>query len=121
MKVIDLKAFVPAKDLEVAKRFYLELGFHQNWASEGSCELERDGFRFILQEFFVKEHANNFMMHMMVDDADEWWQRVETLGLKDKYALNMARPPALQPWGLRVLYLTDPTGVLWHIADRRTG
>jgi|HubBroStandDraft_6_1064221.scaffolds.fasta_scaffold3410890_1 uncharacterized glyoxalase superfamily protein PhnB len=29
-------------------------------------------------------------------------------------------PPALQQWGLRVLYLTDPTGVLWHIADRRT-
>jgi len=25
----------------------------------------------------------------------------------------------VQPWGLRVLYLTDPTGVLWHIADRR--
>ncbi|MDQ2638980.1 MAG: hypothetical protein M3Y79_00120 [Pseudomonadota bacterium] len=22
-----------------------------------------------------------------------------------------------QPWGLRVLYLTDPNGVLWHIAE----
>ena len=33
----------------------------------------------------------------------------------------MAKPPALQPWGLRVLYLTDPTGVLWHIAEERKG
>lgn len=30
----------------------------------------------------------------------------------------MAKPPALQPWGLRVLYVTDPSGVLWHIADQ---
>jgi len=30
----------------------------------------------------------------------------------------MAELPELQPWGLRVRYLTDPTGVLWHIADR---
>jgi uncharacterized glyoxalase superfamily protein PhnB len=30
----------------------------------------------------------------------------------------MAKAPKLQPWGLRVLYLSDPTGVLWHIADR---
>ena len=36
-----------------------------------------------------------------------------------KYRLGMAKAPTLQPWGLRVLYLTDPTGVLWHIADRR--
>jgi uncharacterized glyoxalase superfamily protein PhnB len=25
----------------------------------------------------------------------------------------------MQPWGLRVVYLFDPTGVLWHIAERR--
>jgi hypothetical protein len=30
----------------------------------------------------------------------------------------MAKAPALQPWGIRVLYLADPSGVLWHIADR---
>ena len=31
----------------------------------------------------------------------------------------LLQPPAMQPWGLRVLYLSDPTGVLWHIADRK--
>ena len=25
----------------------------------------------------------------------------------------------MQPWGLRVAYLFDPAGVLWHIAERR--
>jgi len=25
----------------------------------------------------------------------------------------------MQPWGLRVAYVYDPTGVLWHVAERR--
>jgi uncharacterized glyoxalase superfamily protein PhnB len=29
------------------------------------------------------------------------------------------KKPALQPWGLRVGYLVDPSGVLWHLAERR--
>jgi uncharacterized glyoxalase superfamily protein PhnB len=27
----------------------------------------------------------------------------------------------MQPWGLRVAYVIDPAGVLWHIAQRRPG
>ena len=118
-KVLDLKAFVPAKDMDISKRFYLDLGFHEVWGEEAACELELDGFRFILQKFYVKQHADNFMMTILVEDADAWWQNIVNLGLKDKYGLSMAKPPALQPWGLRVLYLSDPAGVLWHIADRR--
>ena len=117
-KVLALKAFVPAKDLDISKRFYLDLGFREVWGDEGACELELNGFGFILQKFFVKDHAGNFMMTLLVEDADPWWHHIEKLRLKDKYGLFMAKPPELQPWGLRVLYLTDPTGVLWHIADR---
>lgn len=56
-------------------------------------------------------------MQLMVDDVDAWWERIQRLGLKDKYQLRMANPPAMQPWGLNILYITDPTGVLWHIAQ----
>lgn len=118
-KVLDLKAFVPAKDFALSRRFYLDLGFHENWGNDQACELELDGYRFILQNFYVKEHADNFMMSLIVEDADEWWDHINRIGLLEKYDLYMAKPPALQPWGLRVLYLTDPTGVLWHIADRK--
>jgi uncharacterized glyoxalase superfamily protein PhnB len=117
-KILDLKAFVPAKNYELSKRFYLDLGCTEKWGNDQACELELGGFRFLLQNFYVKEHAENFMMHLMVENADTWWEHIESIGLLDKYNLYMAKPPELQPWGLRVLYLTDPTGVLWHIADR---
>jgi uncharacterized glyoxalase superfamily protein PhnB len=118
-RVLDVKAFVPAKDFELSRRFYLELGFQQNWGNAEACEFEIDGHRFLLQAFYVKEHAGNFMMSLMVENSDEWWDHIQKLRLKEKYDLHMAEPPELQPWGLRVLYLTDPSGVLWHIADRR--
>lgn len=117
--VIDLKAFVPAKDFALSRRFYLDLGFKENWGNDQAAEFELGGFRFLLQNFYAKEHAENFMMHLMVEDADAWWAHIQATGLVEKYRPYMAKPPTLQPWGLRVLYLTDPTGVLWHIADRR--
>ena len=117
-RVTDLKAFLPAKDLAVSKQFYLDLGFREAWDSGDACELEIENHRFILTNVHVKEHAENCMMSLNVEDADAWWDHITHLGLQAKYNLAMARPPALQPWGLRVLYLSDPSGVLWHIADR---
>jgi uncharacterized glyoxalase superfamily protein PhnB len=117
--VLDLKAFVPAKDFALAKQFYAELGFRLNWENDHLAEFEVGGFRFLLQKYYVKEWAENCVMHLLVDDADVWWARIEAAGLAVKYPGIKAKPPAVQPWGLRVLYLVDPTGVLWHIADRR--
>ncbi len=118
--VTDLRAFVPAKDHALAQQFYLDLGFKLNWANDQVAEFEVGDFRFLLQNFYVEQLASNFMMQLLVDDADVWWQRITDLGLKDKYPGIMAEPPKLQPWGLRILYLSDPSGVLWHIADQRS-
>jgi catechol 2,3-dioxygenase-like lactoylglutathione lyase family enzyme len=118
--VIDLKAFVPAKDFALSQQFYADLGFHTKWADANSAELRLGSFGFILQNFYVEQYAGNFMMHLMVENGDVWWQHIQTMGFREKYPSIMIKPPTLQPWGLRVLYLSDPSGVLWHIADRRS-
>ena len=106
-------------DLARSRRFYVDLGFNEELLSAEMAYFNAGKCSFLLQNFYVKEHAENFMMHLMVENADEWWGHIQSLGLAEKYSLSMSKPPTLQPWGLRVLYLTDPTGVLWHIADRR--
>ena len=118
-RVLDIKAFVPAKDLARSIQFYSDLGFKTNWSNADVAEMEIGSFRFLLQRFYVEQHASNFMMSLSVEDPDEWWRHIERIGLREKYPGIMARPPAMQPWGLRVLYLSDPTGVLWHIAEQR--
>jgi hypothetical protein len=115
----DLKAFVPAKDMELSKPFYVDLGFTINWSNPDIAELQIGSFRFLLQKFYVAEHAGNFMMSLAVEDADKWWEHIQQMDIEKKYPGIMCKPPAMQPWGIRVLYLSDPSGVLWHITDTR--
>jgi uncharacterized glyoxalase superfamily protein PhnB len=117
--VVDLRAFVPARDFELSKAFYADIGFTINWGDEGIAELQIGSFRFLLQKFHVAEHASNFMMSLSVEDADAWWELLQRRQIAKKYPGVTCKAPAMQPWGIRVLYLSDPSGVLWHITDTR--
>ena len=117
--VRDLKPFLPAEDYALAKQFYLDLGFTMLWGDEQLACFEVGEYRFLLQNYYVKEWAGNFMLHLMVANADVWWTQIQDRKILEKYPGIMAKPPSVQPWGLRVLYLSDPSGVLWHIADDR--
>jgi uncharacterized glyoxalase superfamily protein PhnB len=61
------------------------------------------------------------MMQLMVDDLDAWWTHIMSLDLPARFGVQPPKAPAVQPWGLRVAYLIDPCGVLWHMAQRRPG
>jgi len=111
------RPFVPAKDLDLAKRFYLKLGFEIVLDSDVAVFRVGTG-RFILSAF---ETAENFMMQLMVDDLDAWWAHIKTLDLETEFGVRPPTAPAMQPWGLRIAHLVDPSGVLWHVAQRRPG
>jgi uncharacterized glyoxalase superfamily protein PhnB len=112
-----IRPFLPAKDFDRSKRFYEELGFTKEL--DGEVAIFRLGANsFILQNYFQKEWAENFMMQLMVDDLDAWWTRIASLDLPAGFNVPAPKPPALQPWGLRVAYVIDPSGVLWHVAQR---
>jgi hypothetical protein len=112
----SLRPFVPAKDLALSLRFYAALGFAAHEFPDGSGAILTFGdSSFILQRFFVEEHAHNFMMQLLVPDLDRWWQYIEAAKLPEAFGVPAPTPPAIQPWGLRVGYDVDPTGVLWHV------
>ena len=114
------RAFLPAKDFDLSKRFYEALGFTK--VLDGEVAIFRVGASsFILQKHFQKEWAENFMMQLMVDDLDSWWTHVSSLALSARFGVPEPKPPTVQPWGLRVAYVIDPSGVLWHVAQRRPG
>ena len=111
------RPFVPAKDFKLSKSFYEALGFQKLF--DGQVAIFGIGATsFILQNYFQKEWAENFMMQLMVDDLDAWWSHIEALDLPARFGVPKPKPPAVQPWGLRIAYLVDPSGVLWHIAQR---
>lgn len=112
------RPFLPARDFEVSRAFYEALGFEK--LLDGDVAVFRVGTgAFILQRFHIPAFAENFMMQLIVDDLDGWWERIQALSLPERFGVAPPKAPAMQPWGLRVAYVHDPAGVLWHVAQRR--
>jgi predicted enzyme related to lactoylglutathione lyase len=114
------RPFLPAKDFDLSKAFYETLGFKK--LLDGDVAIFSAGSGgFVLQRHYQKEWAENCMMQLMVEDLDAWWAHIDGLDLPGKFNVPTPRPPAMQPWGLRIAYVVDPSGVLWHVAQRRDG
>lgn len=116
LQVTEIKAFVPAKDFELSKQFYKDIGF--NMASEGGgvAYFHFEHVSFLLQNFCSEGLAENFMMHMLVADVDAWWGKVNQSEVVSKYGVKLW-PIELQPWKMRDFCITDPSGVLWRIGQ----
>jgi catechol 2,3-dioxygenase-like lactoylglutathione lyase family enzyme len=117
MNAVELKAFVPARDYELSKRFYQDLGFTLASDSDGIAYFHcGDHSAFLLKRFYVQEFAENLMMHLLVEDVDAWWSHVQRQAIAVKYGVRV-EPPAQRPWRMRDFVLADPSGVLWRIAQ----
>jgi len=113
-----IRPFLPAKDFEASKSFYEALGFQK--VLDGEVAIFRAGAsEFVLQRFYHKEFADNCMLQLVVDDLDSRWALIEALDLPGRFRVRAPQPPKLQPWGLRVAFVFDPSGVLWHVTQRR--
>ena len=116
MDTLEIKAYVPARDFALSRRFYVDLGFDEELLSTEMACFRAGNCSFLLQKFYVREHAENFMMHMLVVDVEAWWDRVLSQRLAERYGVR-AEPPQDQPWGIRDFCIVDPTSVLWRIGQ----
>ena len=111
LKTIELKAFVPAKDFELSKQFYQDVGFTLASDSDGIASFRQDNVSFFLQNFYVKELAENFMMHLSVENVDAWWAHIQARSIATKYGVKTL-PPGTKPVAYAGLILSIPQGVM---------
>jgi catechol 2,3-dioxygenase-like lactoylglutathione lyase family enzyme len=116
LKTVELKAFVPAKDFALSKEFYQDIGFTLASDEDGIAYFHYEDASFLLQNFYVKELADNFMMHLLVKDVDAWWTKLNAAGIAKKYDVKLGEIKQ-QPWRMRDFTLHDPSGVLWYFAQ----
>ena len=95
--VMAMRPMVPAKDLEISKRFYVELGFDPKTLTDRLVEMQLGAFSFILQAHYIQQWADNFVMHMRVSDVRLWWDHIVDLDLASRYGVK-ARAPQLEDW-----------------------
>ncbi|MCQ9373968.1 VOC family protein [Methyloversatilis sp. XJ19-13] len=112
---VEIKAFVPATDLELSRRFYLALGFEVSWTDDRLAYVRHGHVSFLLQAFDAPAFARQFQMHLLVADVNDWHAHVVSTDIARRFGVSVGGPED-RPWGMRDLVLFNPAGVLWRIA-----
>lgn len=116
MKFLSLQPFVPSgDDFEKSKQFFVQLGFTVEWDAGDYAGLEKDGCKFILQNFSNRDFAENFMVTVGVTNAEEFRQQVLDKNLPQSFGIRIGNVTR-QPYGKEV-NIIDPAGVCWHFVE----
>ena len=113
---VEIKAFVPALDFTVSKEFYEAIGFQVKFSDSELAYLLCGNTSFLLQNFYVKELAENLMMHLLVENVEDWHAHITAQNIAERFGVRLGALET-QPWGMRDFVLFDPSGVLWRIAQ----
>ena len=114
LAVVEVKAFVPAKNFALSMEFYDALGFTRASVFEDIAYFHCGESSFLLQDFFVQEHATNYQMHLLVENVDAWHEKAKAVAARFNVKVG---EPQNQPWAMRDFTLFDPSGVFWRIAQ----
>ncbi|MET1056013.1 MAG: glyoxalase [Pedobacter sp.] len=114
MMIKSLRPFIGAKDFDVSRNFYRELGFTEIVISPDMSVFELSGLSFYLQKYYLKEWIENTMLFLEVENAESFYQSLKVLDLPAKYPGVKLSPVRVEVWG-EECFLHDPSGVLWHI------
>jgi hypothetical protein len=111
LTISDLKTYVPCLDFEASKQFYRELGFELTEGYGGTFDCKLGAAQFRLQNYYVKDWADNFMMLLQVDDVNAWYQRAKLLVESNRF--DKVRITEVEERdGALITNLIDPGGVL---------
>ena len=116
MKFSSLEPFIPSgPDMQKSKQLFQELGFKINWDAGDYAGFEKDGCKFILQQFDNKSFAENLMISVKIESAEQFWKELNDKDLAGKFGIRIAKP-LKQPYGIEV-NMIDLAGVCWHFVE----
>lgn len=115
-KALSIRPFIGAKDFNLSRSFYRDLGFEENVLSSKMSVFKKDGLAFYLQDAFIKDWIDNSMIFLEVEDTDRYWKALLALDLTTRYEGVRLSPIRQQDWG-KECFLHDPSGILWHFGE----
>jgi hypothetical protein len=122
LTVSDLRPFIPARDFALSRKFYAGLGWDTRDVADGLALVQlADRQHFYIQDYYIREVAENCMLHLTVADAQAWYRHVSTVLKGNRFSDARVQPPKLQPYGAVVTFVHDPSGVLLHLCEWRPG
>jgi catechol 2,3-dioxygenase-like lactoylglutathione lyase family enzyme len=115
-KAKSIRPFIGAKNYDLSRRFYRDLGFQESMLSPNMSYFKTEGIGFYLQDADVRDWIDNTMVFMEVEDVSRFWNELVALDLTTKYPGVRLVPIREEAWG-RECFLHDPSGILWHFGE----
>ncbi len=115
-RALSIRPFIGAKDYDVSRSFYRDLGFMETILSHDMSVFKTAGIAFYLQKAYVKDWIDNSMIFVEVADVDLQWNELSELDLATKYEGVRLTAIRNYDWG-RECFLHDPSGILWHFGQ----
>ena len=115
-KAISIRPFIGAKDYQLSRSFYRDLGFQESILSHNMSLFKTDSIGFYLQDAYVQDWIDNSMIFMEVEDVSRFWNELVALDLASKYENVRLTPIRKYDWG-RECFVHDPSGILWHFGE----
>ena len=115
-KAKSIRPFIGAKNFELSRNFYRDLGFQESILSPNMSYFKTEGIGFYLQDAYVQDWIYNTMVFLEVDDVSRYWDELSALDLPAKYEGVKLVPIRNLDWG-KECFLHDPSGILWHIGE----
>ncbi len=75
-KTKSIRPFLGAKNFEVSRMFYRDLGFQEKVLEHNLSYFQADGLGFYLQDAYVKDWIDNSMIFLEVEDVGRYWSEL---------------------------------------------
>jgi catechol 2,3-dioxygenase-like lactoylglutathione lyase family enzyme len=116
LEINSLRPFIGAKDYDVSRAFYRDLGFEEIVISNELSLFTADKFSFYLQNYYQKDWIENTMLFLEVRNVDITFQNLQASALDKKYEGVKLIPIRKEAWGAEC-FMLDPAGVLIHFGS----
>ncbi len=113
---LSIRPFIGAKDFELSRRFYKDLGFQETILFPNMSLFKTGELGFYLQDAYVKDWIDNTMVFLEVKNVEQYWNELLALDLPAKYKDVRLIPVKNYEWGSEC-FVQDPSGVLWHFGE----
>ena len=84
-KVISIRPFIGAKDFELSRSFYRDLGFQETTLGDNMSVFKTGILSFYLQDAYVQDWIDNTMVFLEVENVAQYWEELVALNLTDTY------------------------------------
>jgi catechol 2,3-dioxygenase-like lactoylglutathione lyase family enzyme len=115
-KARSIRPFIGAKDFELSRSFYRDLGFQEKVLNPNMSLFQTGDLAFYLQNGYVRDWIDNTMVFLEVDDVRRFWNELQALDLSSKYKNVKLTPIREDSWG-RECFVNDPCGICWHFGE----